>query len=220
MERCIHDPITRYIRLNSLLDPFQTGFQEGMNTQTAILRPCDDIRLAIDDLKVTIAVFFDLSKAFDSVDHMLLLPAHKDLNFSSEVLVWINSYLSNRFQAVKHEYCLSSWLHSRNGIPQGSVLGPLLFVLFISSLGLKIRCNHLFYADDLVIYITSLISDIDEAVLKLAADVRRISEWCDNNLLTLNAAKTEAIIFGSPQHVHDNACLSARKIVINNVVID
>ncbi|XP_074107215.1 uncharacterized protein LOC141532664 [Cotesia typhae] len=220
LERCVHDQIVCHVRLNNLLDPLQTGFQEGMNTQTAIVRLYDDIRLGIDGRKVTIAVFFDFSKAFDCVDHILLLSSLKDLNFSSEVLAWFYSYLTNRLQAVRSGDCLSSWLCSVSGVPQGSVLGPLLFALFITSLGLQMECKHLFYADDLVIYITCIMSDVDEAVLKLNVEVNRIVEWCENNFLRLNAAKTNAIIFGSPQHVNDHACINAQKIVINNVVID
>ncbi|XP_044582947.1 uncharacterized protein LOC123263967 [Cotesia glomerata] len=220
LESCVHDQIVHHVRLNNLLDPLQTGFQEGMNTQTAIVRLCDDIRLAIDGRKVTIAVFFDFSKAFDCVDHILLLSSLKDLNFSPEVFAWFRSYLTNRLQAVRGGDCLSSLLRSVSGVPQGSVLGPLLFALFITPLGLQMECKHLFYADDLVIYITCLMSDVDEAVLKLNVEVNRIVKWCENNFLRLNAAKTNAIIFGSPQHVNDHACINARKIVINNVVID
>ncbi|CAD6226543.1 GSCOCG00011900001-RA-CDS [Cotesia congregata] len=150
-----------------------------MNTQTAVLRLCDDIRLTID--------------------------GHK-------------SYLTNRSQAVKHGDCLSSWQCSRSGVLQGSVLEPLLFSLFVSTLGLQIESKHLFYADDLVVYVSCSISDLNDAVLQLNADVDLIVEWCTNNLLKLNAAKTKSIIFNSPWHVKDQACVSARKIVTGDVV--
>ncbi|XP_057335099.1 uncharacterized protein LOC130673901 [Microplitis mediator] len=220
LERCVHDQLIYYIKVNNLLDPYQTGFQEGMNTQTAVIRLCDDIRFAIDGRKVTVAVFFDFSKAFDCVDHSLLLLTLKNLNLSSGALLWIESYLSNRTQAVKHGDSLSSWQCSQSGVPQGSVLGPLLFSLFVSELGLQIKCKNLFYADDLVVYISCLMSDLNDAVLKLNEDVNLVVEWCSNNFLKLNASKTRSIIFGSPQHVNDPACIAARKIMIGDTVTD
>ncbi|CAG5073437.1 Similar to RTase: Probable RNA-directed DNA polymerase from transposon BS (Drosophila melanogaster) [Cotesia congregata] len=126
--------------------------------------------------------------------------------------------LSITSQAVKHGDCLSSWQCSRSGVLQGSVLEPLLFSLFVSTLGLQIESKHLFYADDLVVYVSCSISDLNDAVLQLNADVDLIVEWCTNNLLKLNAAKTKSIIFNSPWHVKDQACVSARKIVTGDVV--
>ncbi|CAD6226337.1 GSCOCG00011878001-RA-CDS [Cotesia congregata] len=187
LERCVYEQLISYISLNNLLDPYQTGFREGMNTQTALVRLCDDVRAGVDDHLVTIAVFFDFTKAFDCIDHHLLLEKLKRLNLSAGVSQWFSLYLSGRRQAVKLDDALSSWNSVKCGVPQGSVLGPLLYAIFVTELGDLIDCKHLFYADDLVIYSSCKLNDIDRVAENLNGTILVIVTWCCNNLLRLNA---------------------------------
>lgn len=129
LERCVYDQIVDYINANNYTDKYQLAYKDGLNTQTAVIKLCDDIRLAIDEQKVTIAVFFDLNKAFDTVSHQRLLRKLLSMNFSDEAAGWIRSYLSQRSQSVRYNNNSSAWREVLNGVPQGSVLGPLLFTL-------------------------------------------------------------------------------------------
>ena len=127
-ERIIHKQIVKYITCNNILDPKQSRFRSGYSTQTALLRLSDDVRKSVDDRKVTILILFDFSKTFDTIPHLGLLNKLRNIGFSSEVLKWVYSYLSERSQVVID---LDSSQSARQpiscGVPQGSVLGPLLF---------------------------------------------------------------------------------------------
>lgn len=222
LERCVYNQILKYVVDNNFIDKFQTAFREGMNTQTTITRLLDDIRFAGDHSKVTIAVFFDFSKAFDSVNHTKLLNKLGDMSFSEASLRWIFSYLDQRSQAVRdnEKGIISSWKTVQSGVPQGSVLGPLLYSLYVSDLGGLLNCKYLFYADDLVIYQTCHVADINDTISELNTIIRTISAWCNDNALKLNAAKTKCVIFGSPHNVNRDQCKSCDNIIVNGSAIE
>jgi hypothetical protein len=150
---------------------------------------------------VTILVLFDFSKAFDRVDHAILLEKMRKLNLSCSVLNWFHSYLSNRRQAVRDTHGnLSSWATVRCGVPQGSVLGPLLFSIFVNDLPHNLKhTKYMLYADDLQIYRHFFPSEIADAVKKINEDIKAISAWSQQNKFVLNTNKTQALIIGSPK---------------------
>lgn len=116
----------------------------------------DDVRQAVDYRKVTVSIFFDSSKAFDMVQHGVLINKLKEKGFSCTALQWVASYLSDRTQAVRDGFnnVTSSLANIKAGVPQGSVLGPLLFTLYVSNIRDVLRhCKHNFYADYLQIYL-------------------------------------------------------------------
>ncbi|CAD6230787.1 GSCOCG00012200001-RA-CDS, partial [Cotesia congregata] len=191
----------------------------GSNTQTAVIKLCDDIRLGIDELKVTVAVFFDFSKAFDSVNHKRLLRKLLYMNFDDKALEWVRSYLGQRGQSVQSNGRFSQWREVLNGVPQSSVLGPLLFSLYISDLAKSLKCQYIFYADDLVIYLSCHPSEINDHVALLNNEIAKIINWCKLICLKLNASKTKAVIFGSRHRVGSDACVSAEKIVVDDCII-
>lgn len=118
------------------------------------------------DSMITIAVLFDLSKAFDSVILDILIHKLKAMGFANSVIDWITSYLKGRLQAVRVDNIgMSAWKETISGVPQGSVLGPLFYSIYVIDLGALLkRCKHLFYADDLAIYLNCKTCDINSCI--------------------------------------------------------
>jgi len=160
---------------------------------------------------ITGAVFLDLSKAFDTVDHGLLLGKLKQIGACDNVVGWFRSYLNNRFQLTAVGDVQSPLKPIQVGVPQGSILGPLLFLVYINDLPTCLEhCEVALYADDTVIYFSS--SCATEIEHFLNEDLPKLSSWFSTNRLTLNISKSKFILIGSP-----NKISSCNDI---NVVID
>ncbi len=205
LERIVHDQISAYVETRDFTDKFQSAYRPGHSTQTALLRLTDDIRRGKDRRLLTALILFDFSKAFDSVCHVTLLRKLNRFGFSQGVLRWIASYLSCRAQAVRGEDgSLSSFRSLNRGLPQGSVLGPLLFSLFIRDITQELEpgVSHIVFADDLQIYVQGAFEDLQNTLRKLGTNALRISRWAEDNGLKLNVSKTQAIIFGTPVYVN------------------
>jgi hypothetical protein len=229
LERFVHRSTFDFLSSNNLLDKFQSGFRKGHSTQTALVRVTEDIRFSIDNKKVTVLVFFDFSKAFDCVNHDLLLLKMYKLGFSTSVIQWFKSYLSFRTQAVKgNGDDISSFANVTCGVPQGSILGPLLFNLFIKDLpGSIFHSKYQLYADDLQIYIHCYPKFLHDAVEKVNEDVVRICTWAKENFLKINASKTKSIIIGTSQFVNKlnynvlpKICVDGTELKYSTSVVD
>ena len=129
IEKLANRQIVKYVTKHCLLDPYQSAYRTNHSTTTALVKICDDILESIEDNEVTLMVFLDFSKAFDTVNHRLLLEKLKIMGFEPSALDWVKSYLSNRYQMVKMGNTSSEWKLIKNGVPQGSILGPL-YLLF------------------------------------------------------------------------------------------
>ena len=155
----------------------------------------------------------DLRKAFDTVNHNVLMSKLSNFNLSANTLAWISSYLSNRTQCVKIKNVCSSNLKCTMGVPQGSVLGPLLFSLYINDLpqychGVEVQL----YADDTVLYTHAKSAQL--AAEKLASALDGVVEWLDQSCLTLNVSKTKGMFF-SKTKLHTpgvNICIKGEQI--------
>ncbi|KAK0157345.1 hypothetical protein PV328_011098 [Microctonus aethiopoides] len=203
-ERIIHKQIIQYLTSNNLLDPLQSGYRKSYSTQTALLKLCHDVRKSADNRRLTILVLFDFSKAFDMVPHAKLLTKLASIGFSSSSLTWIHSYLTGRLQCVDDDAkTRSDWATIDVGVPQGSVLGPILFSLFINDIGVDLLyCKHLVFADDTQIYLDCLPSELDQALIHLKYDINVIANYSEENGLKLNLTKSKVIILGSPAYIN------------------
>ena len=146
-EKIMHDQISQYI--NSFLTPYLCGYRKGFSTQQALLSLIEKLKIVLDSKGCGGAVLTDLSKAFDTINHDLLIAKLYAYGFSKESLKLIKSYLSNRWKRVKVNLSFSSWSELILGAPQGSIIGPVLFIIYINDLfyltELTDICN---YADD------------------------------------------------------------------------
>ena len=181
--------------VQSILSPLLCGFREGYCTQHALLLLIETCNKSIDSGGIAGAVLTDLSKAFDCLDHELLIAKLNAYGFSRSALLFVRSYLDNRKQRVKVNGSFSTWTKTSLGVPQGSVLGPLLFNIYLNDLFLFLEetevCN---YADDTTNYTCG--PNVENVLAKLENDALVISEWFPNNRMKLNEDKCHLMIFG------------------------
>ena len=214
-----------------MLEAFQSGFRSNHSTETALLKVSNDLLLASDRGLLSVLVLLDLSAAFDTVDHKILLKRlEEDVGIKNTALNWFQSYLSDRFNFVHVNNNSSEREQVQCGVPQGSVLGPLLFNLYMLPLGGIIRKHNInfhCYADDTQLYL-SIKADESDQLVKLDACLRDIKSWMTVNFLRLNTSKTEVLVLGPKNHrdnlancllTLDNISLSSNSNVRNLGVI-
>lgn len=179
------------------------GFQRGKSTEQALLSIKHDIILNFENRLYTLGLFVDLRKAFDSVCHDVLLTKLQKYGVQGVMLELIASYLANRNQFVKVNQASSSMLGIKNGVPQGSILGPLLFIIYINDLcHIPDSPKLIMYADDTNIFFTA--SSLTQLQKIVNAYLKRLSLWLHINKLQLNAPKTKYIIFAPINKPIDN----------------
>lgn len=195
-------------------DPFQYGFTNNSSTLGATSDLITSISGDLDKGNIALAVFIDLRKAFDVVDHSLLLSKLKNMGFRGVAVSLIESYLKNRKQYITLGDCNSVTRITNCGVPQGSVLGPLLYTLFVLSLRLSgLQAEYYTFADDTVlIYKSKAATDLEN---KVNGDLKRYYIWLLQNKLKINIDKTRYIIFKQKNKVIDNI-----HIEINNIPVE
>ena len=181
--------------MSQYLPSLLCGFRKGYNAQHALIRAIEKWRTCLDKGGKVGAIFMDLSKAFDCIRHDLLIAKLHAYGFSREASLLVNSYLENQQQRVKINGSFSNHKHDQVGVPQGSVLGPLLFNIYINDLLLSIQetdiCN---YADDTTIYTCDM--RFENVISMLENDSKIIIEWFGNNYMKLSKDKCHFMIFG------------------------
>ncbi|XP_072934958.1 uncharacterized protein [Epargyreus clarus] len=165
--------------------------------RAALLKVTEDIRWAVEDRQLTLLVLLDFSNAFSSVDFDILLGILQSINISSITISWFDSYLRGRSQRVRVDNSFSDSYELHAGVPQGGVLSPLLFSLFINSITSVISCKYHLYADDLQLYHHFNAAESDLAITTMNDNIRRVVEWSKSFGLRVNPLKTQAIIIGS-----------------------
>lgn len=203
LEKCLSIQIQNYLELNNILSPKQFGFRKGKSTTGAINCLMEFLYTNFDQSKITQGVFLDFSKAFDTINHEILIAKLFYYNFTSMSSNLIQSYLQNRFQFIKTDVACSQRKPITIGVPQGSILGPLLFLIFINDLvNSAPALDCILFADDTNVFSTDNV--------KLQGELNIINDWCLSNRLILNNSKTFQVIFKNPSKISQsqNLCLS------------
>ena len=200
LEKIIHQVISNHLEANDLLTKFQVGFRKGYSTTSSIVSLTNDIFKGINNQKVTVAVFVDLAKAFNTVNHVILLVKLIKLGITGTLLSWCRSYLSNRPQHTIANNMLSNPELVPCGVPQGSILGPLFFLVYKNDLVSILKSVPVqMYADDTVLYVSG--KDGNTAAKTLQVGLNKLSDWCKANKLSLNAKTTKQMNFGTRQQI-------------------
>lgn len=194
LEALIRDEVLQHLITYGLLSEDQHGFRPGRSCSTQLLATMDDWSRWLEDSTPLDVIYLDFRKAFDSVPHMRLLCKLKSYGISGKLYSWIESFLSERCQQVSIGGCCSSMVPVTSGVPQGSVLGPLLFLLYVNDLPEAVNCPVKLFADDTKLY-SGIASESD--ALSMQADLDSLVQWSDSWQMPFNEDKCKVMHVGS-----------------------
>jgi hypothetical protein len=216
IEKVVAAKLTHHLEANGLIDPYQSAYRQHFSCETAIISILNDIYVATDRKEISIAVLLDMSAAFDTIDHNALITKLESMGVVDEALEWMVMYLNGRTHSTQIDDITSSPVPLSMGVPQGSVLGPLLFTLYIRELGEVIKdtgVRYNIYADDVQLLVHCKLSELSSALVRIGECLKKIQLWTSNNFLQLNPAKTEFIIFGSKDQLKK---IDTKVLIVNN----
>ena len=220
IEKLVSTQLVQYLNSNKLFNAFQSGFRQRHSTLTALLKVTDDIYQSFDRSNITLLILLDFSKAFDTVNHKLLLAKMKKMGIGNSTIDWFKSYLSDRYQKVVTSNGESQWSHIINGVPQGSILGPLLFTILVTDLPECVSAgNTHMYADDTQLYYHTSISNLSHTINTANSELCKIAEYCTNNCLKLNARKSMYMFIGTPRNISTMKRSDYPPVLINSMPI-
>ena len=216
IERILHDRIMFHLERNNLLEPNQGGFRKNHSTMDKIAKFTNDIFEGMNNRQYTTSIFIDLAKAFDTVNHHILLKKLTHLGIKGNLNKLLQNYLTNRKQTTSINNLTSSERNITCGVPQGSILGPLLFLVYVNDLsGILRNCKYQLYADDTVIYDTNI--DLSTSKQNLEGNLERFTSWCKGNALTINVKKSKYVVYGLKSQTRK---IQHHSILMENNVLD
>ena len=198
LERAVYVQLESYLREKNILYGYQSGFRGSFSTDTCLTHLTDYVRKHTSVGNITGMVLIDLQKAFDTVDHVILLKKLEAMGVSS--VEWFRSYLCDRTQIVNVNQVDSAPLNISCGVPQGSIFGPLLFLCYVNDMPISVDCKVLLYADDSALLVS--VKDPKMVADELSKELDSCRQWMIDNKLSLHLGKTEAILFGSKRKLN------------------
>ena len=217
IEKIVHKNIYNHLMQWNLLHERQGGFRPGFSTVSTCSYFTNDLYVANNNNETTIAVFIDAMKAFDTVNHQILINKLKKYGISGNLLAWIGDYLTGRKQCTIANNVISDYDNIVCGVPQGSVLGPLLFLVYINDIASVVKNSNIsMYADDTVIYISH--TDLNIAIALLQSDLNGVYTWCNSNKLTINCKKTKYCLFGMRSAIKKSKTQDIRLSLSNQIL--
>ena len=216
IERCFYNRLSCFLTQCNIISENQYGFREGHSTSSALADFIHKVSTALDNRQSTIGLFLDLSKAFDTLDHGILLKKLEIYGIRGIILNWFKSYLSNRKQYVKMDNYQSQMNYIQCGVPQGSILGPLLFILYINDIcHVSNILQFILFADDTSVYLSH--ENLQTLQLTFNTELVALTEWFNTNRLILNVNKTNFMIFSNKKCNFDNITLTMNNTSVSHV---
>ena len=212
LKKIVFNYMFNYFRDNFLISVYQSGFTPGDSTVNQLVCLYHTLCEALDKKKDVRIVFCDISKAFDRVWHAGLVYKLRCMGIRGKLLSWLIHYLQDRYQRVVIKGQMSAWGKLKAGVPQGSVLGPLLFLIYINDIVNVVQNNIRLFADDTALFIT--VDNPEEAAQSMNNDLNKIQEWADKWLVSFNAQKTKAIT------VSNRNTIDHPPLYFNNILIE
>ena len=213
-EKIVANHVIEFLDKHNVLYEKQFGFRKCHSTSHAIITLVEKVSRALDSGKVIVGVFLDLKKAFDTVDHEILLDKLNSYGINKNLHAWFESYLHNRSQFVFHNNNKSETKHITHGVPQGSILGPLLFIIYVNDFS---RASDLLFsimfADDTSVFIEG--HSFNEVIESLNTELKKVSFWLQSNKLTLNVKKSHYMVFHRSRIKHNQTAIKIQNCTIN-----
>ena len=188
------------------LNENQFGFLINNSTEHVILQFTRDIAQNVDNGKFTLGVFIDLLKAFDTVDHQILLKKLKRYGVNEKALTWLRSYLFQRKQYIENSNDIKYLLEIDYGVPQGSILGPLLFLIYLNGFYLASKLENVMFADDTNLFLSD--ENISELFQQMNKELKSVSTWFKANKLSINFDKTKWTILSCLQNFQNYSLIA------------
>ena len=206
LEKLVFSQVSAYLNSHNLCNTCQSAYRPGHSTKTALLEVVYDLFLFLSKGNISVIALFDFSSTFDTIDHPILVHRlHTDFGFTDAVLQWFSSYLTDRTQYVSLSNHCSAFAPVHSGVPQGSVLGPIRFTMYIKPLSAIIDSHtiiHHSFADDIQLQMSAPLDEISELLHSMQSCICDVKAWATGNMLKLNDNKKELMLVTSKRTKH------------------
>ena len=196
LEKVIVSRLTPYLNDNGILSEHQFGFRSGHSTIDQLIICYDSVTRSVNDGEMVDVIFFDFTKAFDTVNHSIMVSKLQAIGICPQLLNWIQEFLVSRRMQVRVLDGVSDWHSVSSGVPQGSVLGPVLFLIYVNHAVSQLVCNYKIFADDIKLYISSKPMDTATGIEHLQRDINTLVDTAASWGLSMNVGKCTCLRFG------------------------